>query len=229
MITLVRAAIVALCLLAQPAGAGTSRVSQNDAAAGMREALAKGVDQAVRQLGRKDGFLGDQLVRIAVPKKMQKLAKTARKLGADKYVDAFEVSMNRAAEKAVPLAAGIFADAVREMSVDDALAIVGGSGDAATQYFRKVSDDRLEAAFLPVVSQAMDETDVAKAYKKLGKKAGGLGGLLGGSDTDTDLDRYVTRKAMDGLYYYVAEKEKAIRKNPLAQGSDLLRRVFGKR
>lgn len=229
MITLVRAAIVALCLLAQPAGAGTSRVSQNDAAAGMREALAKGVDQAVRQLGRKDGFLGDQLVRIAVPKKMQKLAKTARKLGADKYVDAFEVSMNRAAEKAVPLAAGIFADAVREMSVDDALAIVGGSGDAATQYFRKVSDERLEAAFLPVVSQAMDETDVAKAYKKLGKKAGGLGGLLGGSDTDADLDRYVTRKAMDGLYYYVAEKEKAIRKNPLAQGSDLLRRVFGKR
>lgn len=229
MTTFARVLVVALCLLALPAGAGTTRASQNDAAAGMREALAKGVDQAVRQLGRKDGFLGDKLVRIAVPKKLQKLAKTARKLGAEKYVDAFEVSMNRAAEKAVPLAAGIFADAVREMSVDDALTIVGGGDDAATRYFRKVSDERLEAAFLPVVSRAMDETDVAKAYKKLGKKAGGLGGLLGGSDTDADLDRYVTRKAMDGLYYYVAEKEKAIRKNPLAQGSDLLRRVFGKR
>lgn len=229
MTTFARVLVVALCLLALPADAGTARANQNDAAAGMREALAKGVDQAVRQLGRKDGFLGDQLVRIAVPKKLQKLAKTARKLGAEKYVDAFEVSMNRAAEKAVPLAAGIFADAVREMSIDDALTIVGGGDDAATRYFRKVSDERLEAAFLPVVSRAMDETDVAKAYKKLGKKAGGLGSLLGGSDTDADLDRYVTRKAMDGLYYYVAEKEKAIRKNPLAQGSDLLRRVFGKR
>lgn len=224
-----RLLLVVICLLATSASAGTGRVSQGDAAAGMKEALAKGVDQAVRQLGRKDGFLGDEIVRISVPKKLQKLAKTARKLGAEKYVDAFEVSMNRAAEKAVPLAAGVFADAVREMSVEDALGIVRGGDDSATQYFRKVSDERLEAAFLPIVSQTMNETNVAKSYKKLSRKAGGLGGLLGGSDKDADLDHYVTRKAMDGLYYYVAEKEKAIRKNPLAQGSDLLRRVFGKR
>lgn len=186
------------------------------------------MQSAIAQLGTKDGFLGDEAVRIAAPKRYRKLVDTARKLGAEKYITAFETSMNRAAEKAVPVAAEIFADAVREMSVRDALDIVAGADDAATRYFRKVAGERLQQAFLPIVAKTTSESGVTSSFKKLKKKGGALGDLLGGSSEDIDLDRYVTDQAMDGLFYYVAEKEKSIRSNPLGQSSDLLRRVFGK-
>lgn len=202
-------------------------VSADDATAGMKEALAQGVQKAIAQLGREDGFLGDAAVRIAAPKKLRKVVDAARKLGAGAAVDEFERSMNRAAEKAVPLAADIVADAVRAMTVDDAIAIVRGEPDAATRYFRKATGERLQAAFLPVVSDATAQSGVAKRYQALMDKSGGLGGLLG--QDDVDLNRYVTGKAMDGLFHYVAEQEKAIRANPMQQGSDLLRRVFGQR
>ena len=199
-------------------------VGQGDAAAGVKEALAQGVQSAIRQLGRKDGFLGDAAVRIGAPKKLRKVVDAVRRLGGERYVDEFETSMNRAAEQAVPLAADIFADAVRAMTVQDALAIVRGEPDAATQYFRKATGDQLEAAFLPVVRKATGESGVTRSFKAMTDKAGGLAALGG----DVDLDGYVTGKAMDGLFHYVAEQEKAIRANPLGQSSSLLRRVFGR-
>ncbi|MGE4071574.1 MAG: DUF4197 domain-containing protein [Lysobacterales bacterium] len=208
------------------AGTGTS-ISESDASAGIKESLAQGVSASIKRLGTTDGFLKDQVVRIAVPKSMRTLADTASKLGAGKYVDEFETSMNRAAEKAVPAAADIFADAIRQMTVKDALGIVRGEPDAGTQYFRRVTEDKLRDSFLPIVSKATGETGVTKSYKKLSKKGGGLGGLMGGGDS-MDLDGYVTDKAMDGLFYYIAEQEKSIRKNPMATGSALLGRVFGK-
>lgn len=161
---------------------------------------------SIKRLGTTDGFLKDQVVRIAVPKSMRTLADTASKLGAGKYVDEFETSMNRAAEKAVPAAADIFADAIRQMTVKDALGIVRGEPDAGTQYFRRVTEDKLRDSFLPIVSKATGETGVTKSYKKLSKKGGGLGGLMGGGES-MDLDGYVTDKAMDGLFYYIAEQE----------------------
>ena len=204
-----------------------SDVSESDASAGIKESLAQGVSASIKRLGTTDGFLKDQVVRIAVPKSMRTLADTASKLGAGKYVDEFETSMNRAAEKAVPAAADIFADAIRQMTVKDALGIVRGEPDAGTQYFRRVTEDKLRDSFLPIVSKATGETGVTKSYKKLSKKGGGLGGLMGGGES-MDLDGYVTDKAMDGLFYYIAEQEKSIRKNPMATGSALLGRVFGK-
>lgn len=205
--------------------APATAVTETDASAGIKEALAQGTRNAVLRLGRKDGFLADQAVRIATPKSLRKLAKAARKLGAGAQVDAFETAMNRAAEQAVPAAADIFADAVRGMSVRDALGIVRGGEDAGTQYFRSVSEDRLRAAFTPIVTKATANTEVTQRYKALNSKAGGLTALLGANPTD--LDAYVTDKALDGLFHYVAEEEKAIRSNPLKRGSDLLKRVFG--
>lgn len=202
-----------------------SALTEPEATAGIKEALAQGTRNAVLRLGRKDGFLADQAVRIATPKGLRKIAKTARKLGAGAQVDAFETSMNRAAEQAVPAAADIFAEAVRGMSVQDALGIVRGGTDAGTQYFRRVSEDRLRAAFSPIVAKATASTEVTQRYKALTSKAGGLTALLGADNAD--LDAYVTDKAMDGLFHYVAEEEKAIRSNPLKRGSDLLKRVFG--
>jgi len=207
---------------ATPAGAA---LTEPEAASGIKEALAQGTRNAVLRLGKRDGFLADQAVRIATPKSLRKLVKTARKLGAGAQVDAFETAMNRAAEQAVPAAADIFADAVRGMSVHDALGIVRGGEDAGTQYFRRVSEERLRSAFTPIVAKATASTEVTQRYKALTSKAGGLTTLLGADHTD--LDAYVTDKTMDGLFHYVAEEEKAIRSNPLKRGSELLGRVFG--
>ncbi|MGH8049337.1 MAG: DUF4197 domain-containing protein [Arenimonas sp.] len=205
---------------------GRGKVSQTDAAGGIKEAMAQGVKRAITQLGREDGFNKDPFVRILIPKQLRKISDTARQLGAGKKVDQFELSMNRAAEKAIP-AADIFADAVRQMTVQDAISIVRGDEDAGTQFFRRVTEDKLRAKFMPIVADATARTGVTKRYKEMAGKNSNITKLLGGGGS-IDLDRYVTDEAMDGLYHYVAEQEKDIRKNPLKQSSDLLRRVFGK-
>lgn len=202
-------------------------LSEDEAEGGIKEALAQGVRKAVNQLGREDGFLADQAVRIGTPRKLRDLSKVARQLGAGKYVDQFETAMNRAAEAAVPLAADVFADAVRELSVEDAIGLVRGGDGAATAYLREKTGPRLREQFLPVVAKTTDEAGVTQRYKQLTEKAGEMGSLLGSSEVD--LDQYVTDKAIDGLFHYVAEQEKAIRANPLGQASSLLQRVFGGR
>jgi len=206
--------------------AATGKVGEAEAASGVKEALAQGVSHAISRLGHQDGFQGDPVVRILVPEKMRSLADTARRLGAGKKVDAFEQSMNRAAEQAVPVAADVFAGAVRQMSVRDALDIVRGPDDAGTQYFRRVTQESLRAKFQPIVADATNKNGVTQRYKAVVGKNAGLANLFGGGDV-VDLDRYVTEKAMDGLFHYVAEQEKAIRRNPAQRTTDLLRRVFG--
>jgi Protein of unknown function (DUF4197) len=203
---------------------GKGKISSTEAAGGLKEALAQGVNRAIKQLGREDGFNKDPLVRILVPEKMRTLSDTARKLGAGKKVDQFELSMNRAAEKAIPVAADIFADAVRQMTVQDAIDIVRGKEDAGTQFFRRVTEEKLREKF---VADATSKTGVTQSYKKMAGKNSGITQLLGGGEA-IDLDRYVTDKTMDGLYHYVAEQEKDIRKDPSKRTTDLLRRVFGK-
>ena len=206
---------------------GKNNISQTEAAGGIKEALALGVKRAITQLGREDGFNNDPVVRILVPKQMRRIADTARQLGAGKKVDQFELSMNRAAEKAIPAAADIFADAVRQMTVQDAINIVRGEEDAGTQFFRRVTEEKLRTKFMPIVADATAKTGVTKRYKEMSGKNSGITKLLGGGES-IDLDRYITDKSMDGLYHYVAEQEKDIRKNPMKRSSDLLRKVFGK-
>jgi hypothetical protein len=165
---------------------------------------------------------------------------TARKMGQGEYVDSFVLSMNRAAEQAVPEASKILSDAIRKMSVEDAVGIVNGPDDAATNYFRKVSESSLAERFLPIVKQATANHNVTAGYKALVDQGGDLvsglasslgGGAipgLGGINKEVlDLDRYVTQGALDGLFTYIAKEEKRIRENPLARSSDLLKKVFG--
>lgn len=210
--------------VAQP---GTANgVSQNEAAGGIKEALAQGVKRAITQLGRKDGFQGDPLVRILVPEKVRGLTDTARRLGAGRKVDEFELSMNRAAEQAIPVAADIFSDAVRQMTVQDALNIVRGADDAGTQYFRRVTENSLRVKFQPIVARATAQTGVTQRYKSIVGKNQNVTQLLGGGQS-LDLDSYVTTKAMDGLYFYVAQQEKEIRRDPLKRTTALLKKVFG--
>jgi hypothetical protein len=133
--------------------------------------------------------------------------------------------MNQAAEKAVPEAAVLFSDAIAQMSMADAKSILKGPDDAATQYFRKTSEAKLKERFLPIVQAATDQAGVTAAYKKLMQKAGPTAQLLGVGATD--LDAYVEGKAVDGLFKMIAAEEKRIRQDPLARGTDLLKKVFG--
>ncbi len=191
---------------------------------GLKEALAVGAERAIKELGRKGGYLDDASVRIPLPGSLDKAEKILRMMGQGDAVDEFLVTVNRAAEKAVPLASGIVGDAVRDMSITDAKKILTGPDDAATKYFRDKTDAELTQAMLPIVKHATDAAGVTSAYKRLVKKAGPASGLVGDS---LDVDRYVTEKALDGLFLKVAEEEKAIRTNPVARSSDLLKKVFG--
>ena len=211
---------------------GDASLSEREAGSGIKEALAQGVDRAVRQLGTQDGFFRDQAVKILVPGKMRKAADTLRSVGAGKHVDAFELSMNRAAEQAVPAAAGILSDAVRQMSLRDAVGLVRGGDTSATDFFRRTSEQKLFEAFRPIVAKQTQTTGVTRRYKDFTKKNGGtMARLLGGDSGkanagNLDLDDYVTREAIDGLFHVIAEQERRIRQDPAARTSELLRRVF---
>ena len=194
-------------------------------AGGLKEALAQGVESAINSLGKTDGFLGNDLVRIPLQGKVEKVANLARKLGGKRYVDEFVTTINRAAEKAVPEAATIFSDSIRDMSIEDAEKILNGEDDSATQYFRKTGGAKLAEKFKPMVKQATDAAGVTTAYKQMVGQAGPMVSMLGGNDM-TDIDGYVTNKAIDGLFKMIAAEEKRIRSNPLASGSDLMKKVF---
>jgi hypothetical protein len=210
-------------------------LSQGDAAGGIKEALAQGVDKSIRQLGRPDGFFRDAAVKILVPERIRQIADLARRAGQGARVDAFEESMNRAAEKAVPAAAGILGDAVRGMSIQDAIGLVRGGETSATDFFRRSAGEKLFASFRPIVAQQTASVGVTQKYKAFSERAGGgaLGALLGGSGggrdgrSALDLDDYVTTKSIDGLFHVIAGQERQIRSNPASRNTDLLRRVFG--
>lgn len=199
-------------------------VSSGEAASGLKETLTRGAEIAVDQLGKPNGFLGDKRVRIPLPDSIRKGEKMMRTLGAGKYADELVETMNRAAELAVVEAKPILVNAVKNMSFDDARAILTGGDDAATQYFRRTTSTDLTAKFLPIVKQATAKVDLADKYNDYAGKAANMGLL---DKKDANLDQYVTQKALDGLFLMVAEQEKAIRKDPVSTGSALLKKIFG--
>ena len=199
-------------------------LSQDEIAGGLREALSKGVQQAVGQLGKEGGFLNNLDVKIPMPESLQKVEKALRIVGQDKLADDFVATMNHAAEKAVPEAAAIFADSISKMSIEDAKGILTGPQDAATQYFRKTSEAKLAEKFLRIVKDATQKVGVTSAYKSLMDQAGPATQFLGRDAGD--LDGYITKRSLDGLFKMIAVQEKSIRENPVARSTDLLKKVF---
>jgi hypothetical protein len=193
--------------------------------AGLKAALQDGTHYAVETLGKDGGFLDNAAVRIPMPESLAWVEKSLRTLGQEQLADDFVASMNHAAEQAVPEAAVIFSDAIQTMTMDDARAILTGPDDAATQYFRAHTATTLTERMRPIISGAMANTGVTSAYKRMLASSGGLNSLLPGSVAD--LDGYVTRQALDGLFSMIAVEEQKIRENPLARSSDLLKKVFG--
>lgn len=204
----------------------TSSLSNDQIIRGLKEALSVGTEKAIGLLGRDGGFLNDAKVRIPLPDGLQTIAKGLRSIGQGSVADEFEQTINRAAEQAVPETLSIFGDTIKQMSLEDARGILDGGDSAATDYFRKKSDTRLSSAILPIVQNATKDAGVTSAYKQLVKNVGFLGSYV---DMDAmDLDKYVTSKALDGLFLKLAEQEQLIRSDPVARTTDLLKSVFGR-
>ena len=211
--------------LAAPAVAQLEGITTRDAVTALKEALQKGSQAAVSTLGRADGFLGNPQVKIPLPESLERGERLLRRVGMGRYADELIVGMNRAAEAAVPEARALLVDSVRKMSVQDAKGILSGGDSAATDYFRRTTRTQLHARFLPIVEKATARVQLAQTYEQYADKAAALGLL---KKEDADLDGYVTGKALDGLYFMIAEEEKKIRKDPVAAGSAIVRKVFGR-
>lgn len=206
----------------QPARADL--LSQADAVSGIRAALERGAVSAVGLLGRADGFLGNPKVRIPLPKFLDDAARLLRATGQGKRVDELEVSMNRAAEQAVPEAKPILVQAAKSVTSDDAVRIVRGGDTSVTDYFAGKTRSPLSEKFLPIVTRATQRVSLADKYNALAGRATKLGFV---KPEDANLQRYVTGKALDGLFLMIGEEERKIRKDPIGTGSAILRKVFG--
>lgn len=222
-------------LKAPPGG----RLDEGQVISGLKEALAVGTANAVTATSAVDGYFANAAIRIVVPEKLRNTADLLRKVGFGQQVDDFVLSMNRAAEKAAPRAKAHFVAAIREMTFDDARRILRGGDTAATDYFEGKTRQKLYDEFRPAVSKSMDDVGVTRSYKRMTAKYAALplagAGLkvfgptesrAGGAES-LDLDRYVTEKALDGLFHVLGQEEKKIRTDPAARVTEILRTVFG--
>ena len=199
-------------------------LSETDAASGIRSLLERGAMSAIGLLGKNDGFLGNPLVRIPMPGYLQDAAKLLKAVGQQKRIDALVLAMNRAAEAAMPEAKGLLVGAVKAMSVEDGLRIVRGGPTSATDYFAGKTRAPLAERFLPIVTRATEKVQLADRYNKVAAKAAGLGLVKG---DESNVQKYVTSRALDGLFLMIGEEERKIRKDPVATGSAILKKVFG--
>jgi len=193
-------------------------------AAGLKEALRIGTERATVKTSRVDGFFGNTLIRIALPDQYTDAADALRRLGLGSQVDGFELSMNRAAEKASGEAVAVFWDAVSRMTIADAMGILNGESNAATQYFWNNTHDDLRARFQPIVQTQMEAVGVYRLYEDL---ASYYNLLPVPKPEAVDLDAYITRETMAGLFLMLEKEEFKIRKDPGSRTTELLRKVFG--
>jgi len=215
--------LLLLCPLPLPALAA-SPLGETDAALGVRAALERGALAAVAQLGRVDGFFAHPELKIELPAALKDAAKLLKATGQGKKVDALVLAMNRAAEAAVPQARELLVQTVKQTSVEDALRLVRArEDDAVTRFFETKTRSPLTARFLPIVTKATEKQSLADKYNAVAGKAAGLGLLKG---EDSNIQAYVTRKALDGLYRLIGEEERKIRQDPVGTGSAILKKVF---
>jgi hypothetical protein len=202
-----------------------SGITENEAGQGIKEALSKGVINAVLNLNKTDGFFGSEFYKMLLPPDAKKVEKTLRNIGMGPQVDKAILSINRGAEDAVAYAKPIFIDAIKQMTLTDALNIIKGSKDAATNYFKEKTKQKLIIAFTPSVKSSLDKTDATKYYSDIMTSYNNLPTTF--KKINPDLTSYVVGKAVDALFDQVAKEEANIRANPLARTSDILKKVFG--
>jgi hypothetical protein len=203
-----------------------SAVSDTEIVNGLKEALQVGTGNAVQVVSKTDGYYKNPRIRIPLPDTVQKTEKILRAAGYGSKVDEFELSMNRAAERAAPEAKNLFVDAIKQMIFTDAKKILNGRENEATLYFKDRTSARLKEIAKPIVHKSMGEVGATKFYQDLEQSARSV--PFAGAFA-FDLDQYVTDEALEGLFLMVAEEEKKIRQDPVARTTDLLKKVFGSR
>lgn len=221
-----RAVILATVFVtwASPTLAQLDRITQTEAVSALKTALEKGSQAAVASLGKKDGFFANPQVKIPMPESLQSTERLMRRFGMGKYADELILTMNRAAEAAVPEARQLLIDSVKKMTVQDAKGILTGGDTAATEYFKRTTSDQLRKRFQPIVEKSTAKVQLARKYDEYASQASSWGLV---KKEHADLDDYVTQKALDGLFFMVAEEEKKIRKDPVGTGSAIIKKVFG--
>jgi len=211
-----------------PPGAKIPGSSQDDSTitSGLKEALSIGTSNAVTATSKLNGYFKNQMIKILLPENIQTMADVLAKLGYQRQVDNFILSMNRAAEKAAPKTKEYFIGAIKEMSFDDARKILGGGDTAATEFFKSKTSGKLFEEFKPIISKSMNDVGVTRSYKDM---VGRYTSAVPFANMESlDLDRYVTNKALDGLFYMVGQEEKKIRTDPAARVTELLKKTFGR-
>jgi hypothetical protein len=204
---------------------GESSLSESKVASGLKDTLQLGTDNAVKLTGKTDGYFGNQAIKILMPSNLRSVEKGLHAIGYGPKVDDFILSMNRSAEAAAPSARKIFVDAILAMSFDDAKKILSGSDTAATDYFKGKTTDQLAEAFRPIVEKTIDENGVTRQYKAPTDQ---YASIPFAKSQMFDINKYVVTKALDGLFFELAEQERQIRKDPAARTTALLKEVFGK-
>jgi hypothetical protein len=202
-----------------------SGVTENEAGQGIKEALSQGVTNAVLNLNKTDGFFGSEFYKMLLPPDAKKVENTLRSIGMGAQVDKAILSINRGAEDAVGFAKPIFVDAIKQMTLTYALNIVKGPKDAATNYFKEKTKEKLITAFSPSVKSSLDKVDATKYYTNIVTTYNSLPTTF--KKVNPDLTSYVVGKAVDALFDQVAKEEANIRANPLARTTDILKKVFG--
>ena len=199
--------------------------TQDEAARAIKEALSNGIIKGVDKVSVADGYLKNADIKIPFPPQAQKVEDALRSIGLGNMVDNVVTSMNHAAENAAKAATNIFINAIKQMTVNDAINIVNNKQqDAATQFLQRTTTDQLVAAFKPSIKDALDKTGATKYWSEVMTEYNKIPFV---SKVETDLPDYATRKAISGLFFMIAKEEAAIRKDPLARTSDLLKKVFG--
>jgi len=217
-------ACLSFLLIGNAAAATIADLSNAEAVRGLKQALNDGSAAAVARLGVENGYFANPNVKIPLPPSLQRVERGLRAFGMRRQADELVLTMNRAAEAAVPEAKQLLVDAVKTMSVQDAKGILGGGDTAATEYFQRSTRSQLGRRFLPIVKQATDRVGLAQQYNALAGQGVALGLV---KEDQASIESYVTQKALDGLYFMIGEQEKAFRQDPVGATSNIVRRVFG--
>jgi hypothetical protein len=209
--------------LEEAVGLDVTELTDEEVSGGLKEALLQGITKGVETVSQPDGYFKDELIMILMPDEAEKVESTLRKIGLGSQVDDAIESMNRAAEDAASGALDIFVGAIRKMTFQDAMSLLRGEEDAATQYLDRTTRDDLTEKFQPVISTSLDKVNATRYWETVFESYNKVPFV---KPVDTDLEAYVTGKAIDGLFVQVAKQEKEIRQNPGARTTDLLRKVF---
>lgn len=203
---------------------GQGDPTEQEVGQGLKQALEVGLGRGAEILSKENGFFGNQAIKVLFPEEALKAEQTLRSLGLNKLCDDLILRLNRAAEKAAGKAKPIFVSAIRQMTLKDAMTILFGADDAATQYLRRTTSGQLTAAFRPVIRESLEEVNAVSLWNEVFTRYNKVPLV---KKVSPDLDAYVTGQAMDGLFYAIALEEKKIRENPLQRSTDLLKKVFG--